>query len=721
MGYSTRECGDCSEMTVRGCCPTRAGHKHCHLAYVPDPLKLDELVPVYVSDNSMEEDDDEDPEEDPSEKHEPEDDDDDDDTNDEDEEPTEEEEEEHLAPADMTCNKRSNGCKLSTSANTKFSNQSTLEKPSLQPLRNHLPPKVGELNDLSNPVTSNSVTSTKESKVMKNDKVIAPEMFRINPFQTSREEKYVPNKPIKASGRSNLFMVRRLGMLKAYDRKSEASHKFRPMRVESINGKQNFLVIVDDYSHYTWVHFLKSKDVAPEEMKTFLKKITILLQAPVIIAKAIATACYTQNRSIIHCRFNKTPYELINGKKPDISSLHVFGALCYPQNDREDIGNLGAKAMAFEQRSSKPELQGMNSGQISSRLDLTYAPSTITSQKTTECELDLLVEAIYSKHFTDVDELQQQHVQQQDDPAPLQPEAVADNIPNAMFDRNTFVNPFAPPSISLAESSSQHDGSYQDIFGLHYTQIVHCIPNRRENAFLHGSLKEGVYVCQPEGFIDTDHPSHVYKLKKAIYGLKQAPKAWYDELSKFLQHNHFNKGTIDPTLFIRRFNDDILVVQFYVDDIFFVNQSPCGIFINQSNYVLEILKKYGMETCDPIGTPMEIKDKLDLDKNGTLVNATKYRSMIGALMYLTSNADYAGCRDSFKSTFGGTQFLGEKLVGWSSKKLDCTALSTAELEYVSLSACCAQVIWMQTQLTDYGFHFNKIPIYCDSKLAIAIS
>nr|GFD00229.1 copia protein [Tanacetum cinerariifolium] len=80
-----------------------------------------------------------------------------------------------------------------------------------------------------------------------------------------------------------------------------------------------------------------------------------------------------------------------------------------------------------------------------------------------------------------------------------------------------------------------------------------------KTTFLHGSLKEDVYVCQPEGFIDADHPSHVYKLKKALYGLKQAPRAWYDELSKFLLQNHFFKGTIDPTLFIRRFQDDILV------------------------------------------------------------------------------------------------------------------------------------------------------------------
>ncbi|GKD72811.1 hypothetical protein Tco_1331093 [Tanacetum coccineum] len=153
-----------------------------------------------------------------------------------------------------------------------------------------------------------------------------------------------------------------------------------------------------------------------------------------------------------------------------------------------------------------------------------------------------------------------------------------------------------------------------------------------------------------------------------------------------------------------------------------------------------------METCDPVGTPMEIKDKPDLDQNGSPVDATKYHSMIGALMYLTSSrpdivhatclcARYQAkptekdlslslgnrCKDTFKSTSGGAQFLGEKLVSWSSKKQDCTALSTAEAEYVSLSVCCAQVLWIRTQLTDYGFHFNKIPIYCDSKSAIAIS
>nr|GFB60108.1 retrovirus-related Pol polyprotein from transposon TNT 1-94 [Tanacetum cinerariifolium]GFB60119.1 retrovirus-related Pol polyprotein from transposon TNT 1-94 [Tanacetum cinerariifolium] len=150
-----------------------------------------------------------------------------------------------------------------------------------------------------------------------------------------------------------------------------------------------------------------------------------------------------------------------------------------------------------------------------------------------------------------------------------------------------------------------------------------------KTTFFHGTLKEDMYVCQPVGFIDADHPNHVFKLNKALYGLKQAPRVWYDELSTFFLHNHFFKGTINLTLFIRRFVDDILVVQVYVDDIIF-------------------------------GSGFELTEFLD--------------------------ADYAGCKDTFKSTSGGAQFLGEKLVSWSLKKQDCMALSTAKAEYVSLSA-----------------------------------
>ncbi|GJV28125.1 retrovirus-related pol polyprotein from transposon TNT 1-94 [Tanacetum coccineum] len=170
-----------------------------------------------------------------------------------------------------------------------------------------------------------------------------------------------------------------------------------------------------------------------------------------------------------------------------------------------------------------------------------------------------------------------------------------------------------------------------------------------------------------------------------------------------------------------------------------VHQSLCGIFISQSQYAIELLKKHGMDECVSMSTPMAT-ERLDADLQGTPTDQTTYRRMIGGLMYLTSynmglwylkdfgfelitysDADHAGCKDDCKSTSGGLQVLGEKLMSWSSKKQDCTAMSTAKSEYVSLSACCAQVIWMRTQSLDYGYKYNRIPMYCDLKNAIAIS
>ncbi|GJW57315.1 retrovirus-related pol polyprotein from transposon TNT 1-94 [Tanacetum coccineum] len=172
-----------------------------------------------------------------------------------------------------------------------------------------------------------------------------------------------------------------------------------------------------------------------------------------------------------------------------------------------------------------------------------------------------------------------------------------------------------------------------------------------KTVFLHGTLKEDVYVCQPEGFIDADHPSHVYKLKKGTIWVKAS-----------------TKGMAKPT----------------------------------EKHLKEVKRIFRY-------------------LRGTVSMGLWYTKDSGFELTGFSDADYAGCKDTFKSTSGGAQFLGEKLVSWSSKKQDCTALSTAEAEYVSLSACCAQVLWTRTQLTDYGFHFNKILIYYDSKSAIAIS
>ncbi|GKE70811.1 hypothetical protein Tco_1528883, partial [Tanacetum coccineum] len=159
--------------------------------------------------------------------------------------------------------------------------------------------------------------------------------------------------------------------------------------------------------------------------------------------------------------------------------------------------------------------------------------------------------------------------------------------------------------------------------------------------------------------------------------------------------------------------------------------SPC-IFTSQSQYVIELLKKHGLDECVSMSTPMAT-ERLDAYLQGTPTDQMTYHRMIGGLMYLIASrldiafATFVCARkhvlqsNTSKSTSGGLQFLGGKLVSWSSKKKDCTAMSTAEAEYVSLSACCAQVIWMRTQLLDYGYRYNRIPMYCDSKSAIAIS
>ncbi|GKC45347.1 retrovirus-related pol polyprotein from transposon TNT 1-94 [Tanacetum coccineum] len=218
----------------------------------------------------------------------------------------------------------------------------------------------------------------------------------------------------------------------------------------------------------------------------------------------------------------------------------------------------------------------------------------------------------------------------------------------------------------------------------------------------------------------------------------------------------FSKGVVDPTLFTRKIGKHILPVQIYVDDIFLastnpkscetfsketsstfkmsmmgqmslflglqVSQNPRGIFINQSKYALEILKKYGLDSSTSVDTPMVEKMKLDEDRQGTLVDPTRFRGMVGSLMYLSASrpdidsgfalrafadVDYAGCQDTRRSTSGFVQFLGDKLVIWSSKKQKSMAISTTEAEYIALSGCC-------------GFTFNKIPLYCDNQSAIAL-
>ncbi|GJQ91440.1 retrovirus-related pol polyprotein from transposon TNT 1-94 [Tanacetum coccineum] len=287
-----------------------------------------------------------------------------------------------------------------------------------------------------------------------------------------------------------------------------------------------------------------------------------------------------------------------------------------------------------------------------------------------------------------------------------------------------------------------------------------------KSAFLNGKLKEEVYVKQPPGFESNEFPNHVCKLDKALYGLKQAPRAWYETLSTFLTEHKFVRGKIDNTLFVYKTQTDVILIK----------QSERGISINQEKYVKDLLKKYDINGS-LVKTPMVPPNKLGPDLNGKAVNETQYRGMIGSLMYLTasrpdiqfltclcaryqanpkesyliavkrifrylkgtpslglwypkcsgfdlkgySDSDYAGCNMDRKSTSGACQLLGGKLVCWSAKKQQSVAMSSAEAEYVAAAGCCANILWMKSQLTDYDIIYEKVPIFCDNTSAIAIS
>ncbi|GJU50694.1 retrovirus-related pol polyprotein from transposon TNT 1-94 [Tanacetum coccineum] len=244
--------------------------------------------------------------------------------------------------------------------------------------------------------------------------------------------------------------------------------------------------------------------------------------------------------------------------------------------------------------------------------------------------------------------------------------------------------------------------------------------------------------------------------KVMVITLKWIYKVKLDELGDF------SKGSVDPTLFIRREGKELLLVQIYIDDIIFAASTPelydlfakiipRGIFINQSKYALESLMKYDFDSCDLVDTLMVEKSKLDEDKEGKAVDPSHYRGMIATsplslqtvdlrptICYMhvcpvsaryqkyfnaakrIFDADHAGCQNTRRSTFGSMQLLGDRLVSWSSKRQKSAAISSTEAEYIALSGCCAQILWMRSQLTDYGFGFNKIPMYCDNKSAIAL-
>ncbi|GJT06065.1 retrovirus-related pol polyprotein from transposon TNT 1-94 [Tanacetum coccineum] len=622
-------------------------------------------------------------------------------------------------------------------------------------------------------------------------------------------------------------------------------------------------------------------------------------------AEAIATTCFTQNRSLVIPQHEKTPYHIINARKLFVKFFHIFGSLCYIVRDGENLDKMKEKGDAcifvgystqlrayrvFNKRTriivetihvNFDELPQMASDHVSSDpvpqcLTPVLEQDSLSPDPQSQENVPQSAETSSAVTTDDAPDKRQQHhtipstsitvvadtpplniqtTPETSSQAPTQAPTVTttENInqvethnENAQVEDDEFINIFYHPLEQVIGNPSQSVRTRRQLetdgemfmFALTVSQTepknikeamadsawieamqeeLHQFdrldgyaqkegidfeesfaPVARLEAvrlfiayaahksfkvyqmdvkitFLYGPLKEEVYVNQPDGFIDPYHPDKVYRLKKAVYGLKQAPRAWYDELSNFLVSKGLSKGSIDPTLFITKQGEDILLVQIYVDDIIFgstnpklskrfeklmhikfemsimgelkfflgiqIHQSPRGIFINQAKYAQKILKKHALmylttsrpdivhATCycaryqaKPTEKHLTAVKRIFWYLKDTINVGLWYPKDTGFELTVFSDSDHAGCLDTSKSTSGGIEFLGgDKLVSWSSKKQDCTSMSTVEAEYVSLSECCAQVLWLRTQLTDYGFHFDKIPMYCDSKSAIAIS
>ncbi|GJW00170.1 retrovirus-related pol polyprotein from transposon TNT 1-94 [Tanacetum coccineum] len=532
-----------------------------------------------------------------------------------------------------------------------------------------------------------------------------------------------------------------------------------PMRVASVNGKKYILVIVDDYSRFTWVKCLRSKDEAPAFIINFLKMIQVRLKetvrrirtdngtefvnqtlreyyekvgishetsvarspqqngvverrnrtlieaartmliyakAPLFLwAEAVATACYTQNCSMIRHHHSKTPYELLHDKPPDLSYLHVFGALCYPTNDSENLGKLQPKADI-----------GIFIG---------YAPTKkafrIYNRRTRR-----IIETIH----VDFDELTAM-ASEHSSSGPALHEMTPVTISSGLMPNPPSSTPFVPPS------RSDWDLLFQPMFD---------------------------ESLNPPPYVDLQAPEVIAPIPEAV-----APEhaVSTDQLVAHMGNDPYFGILIPEVASGQYLSSDVIHTivppsQVYELQIVWELVPPPEMLCHLLSGIYKVkLDELGVDTHYG-GEVKCLRSKLDEDKDGKAVDPSHYHGMIGTLLYLTASrpdlqfaicmcaryqawptekhlnavkrifrylkgtvhqglwypkdssfaltafadADHAGCQDTRHSTSGSIQLLGDRLVSWSSKRQKSAAISSTEAEYIALSGCCAQVLWMRS-------------------------
>nr|GEX16155.1 hypothetical protein [Tanacetum cinerariifolium] len=609
----------------------------------------------------------------------------------------------------------------------------------------------------------------------------------------------------------------------------------RPMRVESANGKKYILVIVDDYSRFTSVKCLRSKDEASDFIIKFLKMIQVRLKVPVrrirtdnatefvnqtlheyyeqvgisqetsvacspqqnsvVDRHAVATACYTQNRSTVCLCHGKTPYELLHGKLPDLSFLHVFGALCYPTTDSENLGKLQPKAdtgifigyaptkkafriynrrtrrsiktilvdfdeltaMVSKQSSSGPALHEMTLTTISSVL-VPKATSSTPFLPPSRNDWYFLFQPLFHELLT--------APQSVDPPAPTVIAPIAEVIAPEPAEStgtpsSTIVDQDAP-SLSKSKTTPEtqppvtpNDGEEDN----HDIKVAHMgndpffgmpIPEVASNQ---SSSTDSTHTIEHPDHQISQHNSKWAKyhpLENIIGQLarpvstrlqlhEQALFSYYDAFLTYVETKTY-KDALTQSCWIEAIQEKLnefeclenkacLVARGYRQEEGIDFEESFGpvarleairIFLAYATHKNMVVYQMDVKAVFlNVDTSMVEKSKLDEDKKGKpLIHHIIMDSLIALTTF--AYADHAGCQDTRRSTSGSLQFLGDRLISWSSKRQKSAARSSTEAEYITLFGCYAQILWMRSQLTDYGLGFNKILMYYDNKSIIAL-
>ncbi|GJQ93542.1 putative ribonuclease H-like domain-containing protein [Tanacetum coccineum] len=453
--------------------------------------------------------------------------------------------------------------------------------------------------------------------------------------------------------------------------------------IRSVNGREFKNKVMDDFCRekgikreYSVAKTPQQNGVAKRRNRTLIEAARTMLadsKLPTTFwAKAVSTVCYVQNRVLVVKPHNKTPYKLFRGFKPALSFMRPFGCHVTIVNTLDNLGK-------FDGKSDEGFFVGYS---LSSKAFRAY------NTRTKRIEPTSIAKALSDSSW--VEAMQEELLQFK-----LQQVWILVDLPNgkkAIGTKWVFRNKKDERGIVIrnkarlvAQGHRQEEGiDYEEVFApvarieairlfLAYASFMGFLVYQMDvkSAFLYGTIKEEVYVTQPPGFKDPDHPDKVYKVVKALYGLHQAPRAWYETLANYLLSNGFKRGKIDQTLFIKKQKGDILLVQVYVDDIIFgstnkelctgfeklmkdkfqmssmgeltfflglqVQQKEDGIFISQDKYVAKILKKFNYSDVKSASTPVDLEKPLVKDGDADDIDVHLYRSIIGYLMYLTAS------------------------------------------------------------------------------------